>query len=182
MTDFAAPPSRVVIAMGVSGSGKTTVGSLLAGRLGWEFEEGDNLHPPENVAKMSAGRPLTDDDRWPWLRLIGEWIDDVIARGRSGVVSCSALKRSYRDLLCDGRPQVSFLYLDGDKDEIAARLAVRQGHYMPAKLLDSQFADLQPLQADEPGAAVSVAGRPEEIVAAAIAALGLEPAAGVRHG
>jgi len=182
MTDSAAPPSRVVIAMGVSGSGKTTVGSLLAGRLGWDFEEGDNLHPPENVAKMSAGHPLTDDDRWPWLRLIGAWIDDVAARGHSGVVSCSALKRSYRDLLREGRPQVSFLYLDGTKDEIAARLALRHGHFMPAGLLDSQFADLQPLQPDEPGAAVSVAGRPEEIVAQAIAALGLESAAGVRHG
>jgi carbohydrate kinase (thermoresistant glucokinase family) len=154
--------------MGVTGSGKTTVGALLAGRLGWDFEEGDSLHPPENVAKMSSGHPLTDDDRWPWLAKIGEWIDDEGVRGRSVVVSCSALKRSYRDFLCAGRPELRFLYLDGSREEIAARLAQRQGHFMPASLLDSQFADLQPLQPDEPGFAVSISGRPEETVARTI--------------
>lgn len=154
--------------MGVTGSGKTTVGALLAGRLGWDFEEGDSLHPPENVAKMSSGTPLTDDDRWPWLRLIGDWIDDEGSRGRSAVVSCSALKRSYRDLLRTGRPELRFLYLAGTREEIAARLAQRQGHFMPASLLDSQFGDLEPLQPDEPGFSVGISGRPEDIVAEAI--------------
>lgn len=162
---------RIVVVMGVSGSGKTTVGELLAQRLGWEFEEGDSLHPPANVAKMAAGHPLTDADRWPWLRRIGEWMDDEVRAGRSGVVACSALKRSYRDLLREGRPQVSFLCLGGQKDTIHDRLSRRHGHFMPPSLLDSQFGALQPLADDEPGVTVDVAGTPEEIAAAALAEL-----------
>jgi carbohydrate kinase (thermoresistant glucokinase family) len=164
--------SRAVIVMGVTGSGKTTVGALLAGQLGWEFEEGDSLHPPENVAKMSAGHPLTDDDRWPWLRKIGDWIDHHADHGRSVVVSCSALKRSYRDLLCEGRSGVVFLYLAGTKEGISERLAQRHGHFMPPSLLDSQLADLQPLQPDEPGVTVNIEGRPADIVAHALRELG----------
>lgn len=154
--------------MGVTGSGKTTVGTLVAGRLGWDFEEGDSLHPPENVAKMSSGHPLTDDDRWPWLARIGEWFDAERARGRSAVISCSALKRSYRDFLRTGRPDLRFLYLAGSREQIAGRLAQRHGHFMPPSLLDSQFADLQPLQPDEPGFTVDISGPPEEIAARAI--------------
>jgi carbohydrate kinase (thermoresistant glucokinase family) len=161
-----------VIVMGVTGSGKTTVGALLAGRLGWEFEEGDSLHPPENVAKMSSGHALTDDDRWPWLRKIGDWIDHHAENGRSVVVSCSALKRSYRDLLREGRPGVLFLYLAGTREGISSRLSQRQGHFMPPSLLDSQLADLQPLQSDEPGVTVGIEGRPADIVADALAKLG----------
>jgi len=163
--------ARAIIVMGVTGSGKTTVGALLAGRLGWDFEEGDSLHPPENIAKMSSGHALTDADRWPWLRKIGEWIDDEAGRGRSVVVSCSALKRSYRDLLRDGRPELVFLYLAGTKEEIGERLAQRHGHFMPPSLLDSQLADLEPLGPDEPGVTVSIVGRPEQIAANALRVL-----------
>jgi len=163
--------TRAIIVMGVTGSGKTTVGALLAGRLGWDFEEGDSLHPPANIAKMSSGHALTDADRWPWLRKIGEWIDEEASRGRSVVVSCSALKRSYRDLLRSGRASLTFLYLAGTKEEISERLAQRHGHFMPPSLLDSQLADLEPLEPDEPGVTVSIVGRPEQIVAGALRAL-----------
>lgn len=133
--------------MGVSGSGKTTVAALLAGRLGWAFAEGDDLHPPENVAKMHAGHPLTDADRRPWLDRIAAWIDEQLAAGYSGILTCSALKRAYRDRL--RRDEVVFLYLQGSHEQIAARLATRHGHFMPAALLDSQFADLEPPGPDE---------------------------------
>lgn len=165
---------RIVVVMGVSGSGKTTVGELLAARLGWDFEEGDSLHPAANVAKMAAGHPLTDADRWPWLRLIGEWMDRELADHRSGVVTCSALKRSYRDLLREGRPAVSFLCLGGTKATIQDRLTHRHGHFMPPSLLDSQFGALEPLAADEPGVTVDVAGTPAEILAASLRALRIE--------
>jgi gluconokinase len=141
---------RVLVVMGVSGSGKSTVGKLLAEGLGWTFEEGDTLHPPANIAKMKAGHPLTDADRAPWLAAIGRWIDECLAAGRSGVITCSALKRAYRDQLDRGRPQVTFVFLDLDQATIAERLKHRKGHFMPPSLLASQFADLQVPGDDEP--------------------------------
>lgn len=176
-----ATPTTVVV-MGVSGSGKTTVAELLADRLGWEFAEGDDFHPPANVAKMAAGQPLDDDDRWPWLRTVGSWIDQREATGRSVVLTCSALKRSYRDLLREGRPSVWFAHVTADPEVLRQRIERRTGHYMPASLLDSQLATLQPLQPDEAGAEISAVGSPGEVVDALLTALGgdrgYRPAAG----
>ena len=129
--------------MGVSGCGKTTVGSLVAQRLGWAFRDADSFHPPENIAKMSAGLPLDDQDRKPWLLAIQAFMRSENAAGRSAVVACSALKRQYRDLLLFGDPQVRFAHLHGSRDLIATRLGERKGHFMPASLLDSQFATLE---------------------------------------
>ncbi|HUF96741.1 MAG TPA: gluconokinase [Ilumatobacter sp.] len=143
MTAMATP--KVFVVMGVSGSGKSTVAAALAERLGCDLAEGDHLHPVENVAKMAAGQPLTDDDRWPWLATVADWIDARTAVG--GVVSCSALKRAYRDRLRGDH--VTFVFLRGDRAAIAARLAARRDHFMPAALLDSQFAALEPPAADE---------------------------------
>jgi gluconokinase len=137
----------ILVLMGVSGCGKSTVGGVLAGRLGWPFEEGDDLHPPENVAKMAAGHPLTDADRWPWLARIRTWMDAREAAAENGIVTCSALKRSYRDVLRD--EHVLFVYLAGTREQLRARLAARQGHFMPTSLLDSQLADLQEPGPDE---------------------------------
>ncbi|HEX3918972.1 MAG TPA: gluconokinase [Caulobacteraceae bacterium] len=142
--------TTVLVAMGVSGAGKTTLGKLLAERLGWTFKEGDDLHPASNVAKMKAGHPLTDEDRAPWLAAIGRWIDGQIAEGQSGVITCSALKRAYRDQLDGGRPQVRFVLQEIDEATIAERLKHREGHFFPPSLLASQFADLQPPAAEEP--------------------------------
>ena len=128
----------ILVVMGVAGSGKTTVARMLAERLGWRFQEGDALHPPGNVAKMSAGTPLTDDDRWPWLHAIAAVIDGWRAEGASGIVTCSALKRAYREILVGGRADVRLVHLAGDKALIAARMAARKGHFMPTALLDSQ--------------------------------------------
>lgn len=139
----------ILLITGVSGSGKSTVGELLAQRLGWVYAEGDDFHPEANLAKMVAGHPLTDADRRPWLANIGAWIDKTTAAGQPAVVSCSALKRAYRDQLRDGRPNVRLVYLDADRQTITARLAARRGHFFPAKLLDSQFADLEPPTDDE---------------------------------
>jgi carbohydrate kinase (thermoresistant glucokinase family) len=144
----------VVVMMGVSGSGKSTVAHRLAEELGWDFEEGDDLHPAVNVAKMAAGEPLTDADREPWLAAVASWIDGEIDSGRHGVITCSALKRGYRDLL--RRPQVLFVYLSVPRAELRRRLRHRTGHYMPASLLDSQLATLEPPAADEH--ALTVAG------------------------
>ncbi|MEA2800449.1 MAG: gluconokinase [Rhodospirillaceae bacterium] len=153
----------VVVVMGVSGSGKTTVGSLLAEALGWHFQEGDKLHPPENVEKMSAGIPLTDADRLPWLRKIAETIDDWRSRGESGVITCSALKRSYRDIIIGDRPDVRLVYLKGSPDLIRQRMAQRHGHFMPPALLDSQFSTLEEPSPDENPIIVDIGGQPEEI-------------------
>ena len=149
----------VLVIMGVSGSGKSTVAGLLAGRLGWELAEGDDMHPPANIAKMSAGHPLDDEDRWPWLAKIAGWIHEHTRTGRPGIVTCSALKRSYRDVLRgDG---VKFVYLAGTHNQIAARLIARQGHYMTVGMLHSQMATLEPPTADEDDAIrVDVAGSP----------------------
>jgi gluconokinase len=153
----------VAVVMGVSGSGKTTIGILLAETLGWQFQEGDKLHPPENVAKMSAGHPLTDADRLPWLRRIAETIDGWRARGQSGVVTCSALKRSYRDIIVGDRPEVRLVYLKGSPDLIRRRMAARHGHFMPTTLLDSQFSTLEEPSPDENPIVVDIGGQPQEI-------------------
>jgi gluconokinase len=139
------PP--VLVLMGVSGCGKSTVAGMLSGRLGWDLCEGDELHPPENIAKMAAGHPLTDADRWRWLGRIAEWIRERTDAGEPGLVTCSALKRSYRDVL--RAENVVFVYLAGTREQIAARIATRHGHFMPPDLLDSQFADLEPPGPDE---------------------------------
>jgi gluconokinase len=141
--------------------------------MGWEYAEGDDFHSAANKAKMASGQPLTDEDRWPWLRSIAAWIDTHTAEGRSSVVTCSALRRSYRQLLVDNRPRLRFCELDAPQELIAQRLAERRGHYMPASLLASQIATLEPLQPDEPGVRVSVAETPDQIVIHALEALGL---------
>jgi gluconokinase len=143
-------PAPVLVVMGVSGVGKTTLGLALAKRLGWAFIDGDALHPPANIAKMAAGQPLNDADRAPWLAAIAAWIDALAPEGRPGVVTSSALKRAYRDYLGRGRPQVVLVYLRADPDLVAQRLKGRPGHFMPPSLLASQFADLEPPRADEP--------------------------------
>jgi gluconokinase len=158
----------VVVVMGVSGSGKTTVGTALADALGVEYAEADKFHSPENIAKMSAGTPLTDEDRWPWLRSIAEWIREHEETG--GVVTSSALKREYRDLLRTGG-DTWFLHLNGSHELIAGRLASREGHFMPASLLDSQLATLEPLDSDEPGLVVDAAAPADKLVTAALAEL-----------
>lgn len=166
----------VLAVMGVSGSGKTTVGTLLAGRLGWAYAEADDFHSQANVAKMAAGHPLTDEDRGPWLAAIAAWIDERIARHEPGVVTCSALKRRYRDVL--RRPEVQFVYLEGSRALIAQRLAARHGHFFRAEMLDSQFAALEPPAADEAAVIVPIQGTPAEIVDAVIAAVGVTAAHG----
>lgn len=145
--------AQVLVVMGVSGSGKSTLGQLLADRLGWDFLEGDDLHPVANVAKMAAGIPLDDADREPWLAAIAAWIEDYLSRGRSGVVACSALRRSYRDVLRGPEPQSDlwFVELSAPAAVLAARIASRHGHFMPTSLLESQLATLEPLEADEQG-------------------------------
>jgi gluconokinase len=160
----------ILIVAGVSGSGKTTVGALLAGRLGWQFADADAFHPAANVAKMRAGIPLTDADRWPWLHAITDWMDERIARDESAVVTCSALKRAYRDVLLGGRPQARMIFLSVDREEAARRLAARHDHFFPAGLLSSQFDALEPPQPGEPGVTVVPSGRdPAQTVAAIIA-------------
>ncbi len=155
--------------MGVSGAGKSTVGTLLARRLGVDFADADDFHPAANVAKMRAGSPLTDEDRWPWLDAIGAWLDGREAAG--GVVTCSALKRLYRDRLLATRPGVRLLYLHGDPALIMARQAARQGHFMPASLMASQFATLEPPAPEEKAISLAVEDPPEAIVQAALEAL-----------
>lgn len=162
--------STVVVVTGVSGTGKSTVGRLLAERLGMPYADADDFHSEASVAKMSAGTPLTDADRWPWLRAIAGWIGERAARG-GGVVTCSALKRAYRDVLRSGSDRVWFVQLTGSRELIGSRLAARTGHFMPAALLDSQLADLEPLGQDEPGTAIDVVGTPAETVEVALAAM-----------
>ncbi len=140
----------VLVLIGVSGSGKTTVGLQLAQRLGWSFKEGDELHPAANVAKMRGGEALTDADRAPWLAAVAGWIDAWLRAGECGVITCSALKQSYRRYLIDGRPRVAFVFLHGREAVLAERLARRRGHFMPASLLASQLATLEAPTPDEP--------------------------------
>ncbi|MEG8279777.1 gluconokinase [Streptomyces sp. AHA2] len=159
----------LVVVMGVSGSGKTTVGRLLAERLDVGYAEGDDLHPASNVAKMRAGHPLDDTDRGPWLDKIAQWLVDHADSG--GVVTCSALKRRYRDRLASAAPHVFFLHLDGSPEVIAARITARRGHFMPPELLRSQVSDLEPLGEEERGAAVPIDGTPQQTAALAHAAV-----------
>ncbi len=162
------PP--VLVVMGVSGSGKSTVAGLLAGRLDWDLEEGDLLHPPENVAKMAAGHPLEDEDRWPWLDTVASWIFEHLLAGRPGVITCSALKRRYRDVLrADG---VVFVYLRGSRDQIGDRMLSRVGHFMPTTLLDSQFDAFEPLGADGRAIVIDVDQKPVGLAHDIIAQLG----------
>jgi gluconokinase len=164
---------RVLLVMGVSGSGKTTVGALLAGKLGWTYAEADEFHPPANVAKMAAGHPLTDEDRWPWLQAIRAWIGAQLARGEPGVVTCSALKRAYRDLLRE--PGVTLVYLHGTRELIGRRMAARPGHFFKPELLDSQFAALEEPAPDEGVVTVSIGGTPAQIADAIVAATRVAP-------
>jgi gluconokinase len=166
-----------LIVMGVSGSGKSTIGEALAARLGFAFEDGDRFHPASNVAKMSAGIPLTDEDRWPWLRAIAEEIDRVGDAGGHVVIACSALKRAYRDILVHGRRDVRIVFLQGTPPLIASRLAQRKGHFMPPGLLESQFKTLEPPGADENPVTVSIDAAVEKIVDDSVRQLGLDPAA-----
>jgi gluconokinase len=151
----------VVVVVGVSGSGKTTIGALLAERFGVSYADADDFHPPENIAKMSAGQPLDDADRTPWLDAIGAWARE--RAGTGGVVSCSALKRAYRDRLLVAAPELVFVHLSGDREVIARRMAARTDHFMPLTLLDSQLATLQPLADDEPGEAIDIDAEPDVV-------------------
>lgn len=163
--------SLVVVMMGVSGSGKTTIAQGVAKHLGWDVLEGDSYHPPANVEKMSHGIPLDDADRMPWLRAIADAIDAELAAGRSSVVACSALKRSYRDIIIGPRDNVVLVYLKGSQTLLYERIKHRTGHFMPASLLDSQFATLEEPTADERPITVSVDGTPDEIVDTVLVAM-----------
>lgn len=163
--------TRTLVVMGVSGSGKSTVGASLASTLSCCFTEGDDHHPPGNVAKMASGTPLTDQDRWPWLRELSHWIGEQERKGQDAVLTCSALKRSYRDVLRDGHPSVRFVHVVVDTATLRERLAHRVGHFLPASLLDSQLDLLEPLADDEPGVVVQGDGTSEEVTALVLAAL-----------
>ncbi|MER5213600.1 gluconokinase [Streptomyces sp. NPDC002838] len=165
MSRNAAP---LIVVMGVSGSGKTTIGQKIAQRLALPYAEADDFHPSQNVAKMRAGIPLDDEDRRPWLEMIATWLAEHAGRG--GVVTCSALKRRYRDRLAAAAPDVFFLHLDGSAELITSRLAARQGHFMPPHLLQSQIDALEPLAADESGAVVPIEGTPEQTTTLALTA------------
>jgi gluconokinase len=165
------PPVVVVVVMGVSGSGKTTVASMLAGRLHWPFAEADDFHPPENIAKMHAGIPLDDEDRLPWLRAIAAQIDHWRAAGENGVITCSALKRRYREIIIGARPEVRLVYLKGELEIIHRRMVARHGHFMPASLLRSQFDTLEEPTPDERPIVVPVDQPPAAQVQRILAAL-----------
>jgi gluconokinase len=163
--------SHAIVVMGVSGSGKTTVGKALAERLGFAFRDGDEFHPAQNVEKMRAGIPLDDSDRAPWLAAIAAWIDEMRAANRHGIVACSALKRAYRDVIVGERADVRLVYLKGSRELIAGRMAARRGHFMPASLLASQFAALEEPGDDEGAIVVPIEEGPVEIVEAIVASL-----------
>ena len=165
----------IVILAGVAGSGKSTVGRILAVQMGWTFEDSDLLHSTADIAKMMSGVPLTDADRWPWLRTVAAWIDRQIAAGKSGVVACSALKRSYRDFLQEGRPDLRIVLLDVDQATLSARLTGRHDHFFPKKLLQSQLAALEMPTPDEHVLVVPPVGTPAAMVGKIIDGLGLTP-------
>jgi gluconokinase len=161
----------VLVVMGVSGCGKSTIGTQIAIQLHWEFEDGDWFHPASNIEKMHSGHPLTDDDRWPWLNAIADFVDATRRAGNHAVIACSALKRSYRAIIVGNRPDVRLVYLKGDIDLIARRVAARHEHFMPLELLQSQFAALEEPGPDENPIVVSVEPPPRAIVAQVLAAL-----------
>ncbi len=167
-----------LVVMGVSGAGKSTVAAALAHRLGWTMAEADEFHPAANVERMTAGIPLTDADRGPWLRALRDWITGRADEGTDTVVACSALKRSYRDILRESSARVRFLHLRGEPDLVVRRLAGRSGHFMPSSLLDSQFHDLEDLAPDEDGIRVDPGRGPDEIADTALSRLGLSPGSG----
>ncbi len=169
-------PTRHVVVMGVCGSGKTTVATGISTVTGLHFVEADDFHSATNVAMMRSGVPLDDADRWPWLRALAAWMAARSAEGVSTVLACSALKRSYRDMLREGPPSMDLVHLDGPAEVIRDRMSRRSGHYMPASLLDSQIATLEPLHADEFGVVLDVSLTPDELVSSAVSRLGLHAA------
>ena len=164
-----------LVVMGVSGTGKSTVANSLRDRLGWSFAEGDDLHPPANLAKMAAGIPLADADRWPWLDAIAHWTRQEASAGHSTIVTCSALRRAYRERLRQAATGTFFVHLSGSPELLAQRLSARSDHFMPASLLPSQLKTLEPLQDDEPGIVVDVGSDIDTIVAEVIGGLALDP-------
>lgn len=177
VTDPAQPtepqPTRHLVVMGVSAAGKTTVAREINRTLRWEFAEGDDFHPQANVDKMTSGVPLTDEDRWPWLRALVEWTAAHAAAGRSTIISCSALRRSYRDVLREGSSGTYFVHLTGARGLLLERMSGREDHFMPVELLDSQLETLEPLEPDEPGATFDVAPTPRRIADAVLRELNL---------
>jgi gluconokinase len=174
MAENAVPRNpAVIIIMGVASSGKTSLGERLAERLGWPFRDADAFHPPENVAKMSSGTPLTDEDRKPWLAAIAAWVDELRAAGEHGIVTCSALKRAYREVIVGDRPDVALVYLKGSRELIGARMSERKHHFMPTTLLDSQFATLEEPGPDERVLIVPVDGSKDDIERTVLDRLGL---------
>lgn len=167
-----------VVIMGVAGSGKTTLALELTRRLGWPYAEADDFHPPANVAKMAAGVPLTDEDRWPWLEAIRDWLTVQARAGRSTVVTCSALRLAYRDVLREAEGRVRFVHLTADPALLSARLARRSGHFMPATLLASQLATLETLVPGEDGVVIVVDVPPDDVADRAVELLGLKSAEG----
>jgi gluconokinase len=174
VADEKAIPCALIV-MGVSGSGKSTIAERVAARLHWRYEDGDKFHPPSNVAKMHAGHPLTDHDRWPWLQAIADEIDRICTARQHVVIACSALKRAYRDVLVQGRDNVRIVYLKGSEQLIAGRLAQRKGHFMPVELLASQFKALEPPAEAENPVTVSIDAPVDAIADDIIAQLGLNP-------
>lgn len=171
-----------LVVMGVAGCGKSTVGRELAARLGWTLAEGDDFHPVSNIVKMSSGTPLTDDDRWPWLDSIAAWTAEHDRAGQSTVVTCSALRRVYRDRLRRAPGRTLFVHLVGSQELLAARLAARPGHFMPPSLLPSQLATLEPLEPDEGGVVLDIAASVPELVEQAISRLCISPSISLDKG
>lgn len=165
-------PAPIILVMGVSGAGKTTIASLLARRLGWDFLDADDLHPPANHAKMARGEPLNDEDRWPWLAAVSDWMRTRQKRGDAAVVACSALKRIYRDRLRAGVAELAIVFIQADAELLAERLKRRSGHFMPPSLLASQFEALEPPGPDEHAIVVDAHRPPEEIIGQALERLG----------
>lgn len=164
---------RHVVVMGISGSGKTTIAGRLTEQLGWVFAEADEFHPAANIEKMTAGTPLTDEDRWPWLESMRDWMTQQARTGRSTVVTCSALRRSYRDVLTQAEGTLNFVHLLGNTDLILERMKTRSGHFMPESLLPSQISTLEPLEPDERGVRIENTGTPDGVTADIITRLGL---------
>jgi gluconokinase len=168
---------RVIVLMGVSGCGKSTTGTRLSKILGWPFRDADTFHPPGNIAKMSQGLPLTDEDRWPWLAAIAQWIGEQLTAGQSAIVSCSGLKRAYRRQIAGGRTGVQFVHLKGSMELIAERLGRRRRHFMPSSLLQSQFDALEEPAPDEHALVVPITLPPKRVAETIIRELALQPAA-----